>query len=226
MFYHLLYPLHTIHGLGFLNVFRYLTFRSAYAAITALLVSFLAGPHVIHWLRSRGSGRRSAPRDRSRTRARRARRRWAASSSSSPSCCRPSCGPISRTATCCWRCSPRCGSAPSASSTTTCTSSRACAPGFSVAASSSARAPLGARRRRSCCSPSRRSTCRATWTTVPFLKFNYVELRRVLPALRHGRHHGLVERGEPHRRARRARLGPRRVRGRDLRGAVLRVRAT
>src|SRR5258708_19938702 len=51
MFFHFLYPLHEIHGLGFLNVFRYLTFRSAYAAITALLVSFLAGPHVIHWLK-------------------------------------------------------------------------------------------------------------------------------------------------------------------------------
>jgi phospho-N-acetylmuramoyl-pentapeptide-transferase len=51
MFFHFLYPLHDIHGLGFLNVFRYLTFRSAYAAITALLVSFLVGPHLVHWLR-------------------------------------------------------------------------------------------------------------------------------------------------------------------------------
>ncbi len=50
MFFHFLYPLHEIDGLGFLNVFRYLTFRSAYAAITALLVSFLVGPHLIHWL--------------------------------------------------------------------------------------------------------------------------------------------------------------------------------
>ena len=39
MFYHFLYPLHDIEGLGFLNVFRYLTFRSAYAAITALQAS-------------------------------------------------------------------------------------------------------------------------------------------------------------------------------------------
>ena len=58
MFYQLLYPLHTIHGLGFLNVFRYLTFRSAYAAVTALLVSFLAGPHVIHWLKESRLGQK------------------------------------------------------------------------------------------------------------------------------------------------------------------------
>jgi phospho-N-acetylmuramoyl-pentapeptide-transferase len=51
VFYHFLYPLHDIDGLGFLNVFRYLTFRSAYAAVTALLFSYLVGPHLIHWLR-------------------------------------------------------------------------------------------------------------------------------------------------------------------------------
>lgn len=34
-----------------LNVFRYLTFRSAYALITALLIAFLFGPHIIQALR-------------------------------------------------------------------------------------------------------------------------------------------------------------------------------
>jgi phospho-N-acetylmuramoyl-pentapeptide-transferase len=58
MFYHLLYPLHEIDGLGFLNVFRYLTFRSAYAAITSLLVSFVVGPHLIHWLRESRLGQK------------------------------------------------------------------------------------------------------------------------------------------------------------------------
>jgi phospho-N-acetylmuramoyl-pentapeptide-transferase len=58
VFYHFLYPLHEIDGLGFLNVFRYLTFRSAYAAITALMVSFLVGPHLIHWLRESRLGQR------------------------------------------------------------------------------------------------------------------------------------------------------------------------
>jgi phospho-N-acetylmuramoyl-pentapeptide-transferase len=50
MLYHLLYPLHTTFS-GF-NVFKYLTFRSAGAVITALLVSFALGPGVIRWLRT------------------------------------------------------------------------------------------------------------------------------------------------------------------------------
>jgi phospho-N-acetylmuramoyl-pentapeptide-transferase len=33
-----------------LNVFKYLTFRSAYAAVTALLIAFLLGPRLIAWL--------------------------------------------------------------------------------------------------------------------------------------------------------------------------------
>ncbi|WP_439817451.1 phospho-N-acetylmuramoyl-pentapeptide-transferase [Zavarzinia sp. CC-PAN008] len=35
------------------NVFRYLTFRTGAAVLTALLVTFLAGPHVIAWLKRR-----------------------------------------------------------------------------------------------------------------------------------------------------------------------------
>ena len=38
MFFHFLYPLHEIEGLGFLNVFRYLTFRSAYCRSEAVLI--------------------------------------------------------------------------------------------------------------------------------------------------------------------------------------------
>src|SRR5512142_235046 len=34
-----------------MNVFRYITFRSAYAAITALVISFVVGPPLIAWLR-------------------------------------------------------------------------------------------------------------------------------------------------------------------------------
>jgi len=49
MLYHLLYPLHDAFA-GF-NVFRYITFRSAGAVLTALLVSFLLGPSMIAWLR-------------------------------------------------------------------------------------------------------------------------------------------------------------------------------
>src|SRR5439155_16611749 len=35
------------------NLFRYITFRSGGAAVTALLISFLLGPHLIAWLRSK-----------------------------------------------------------------------------------------------------------------------------------------------------------------------------
>ena len=51
MFYEWVYPLHHIEGLSALNVFRYITFRAAYAAITALLVCFVLGPPMIEWLR-------------------------------------------------------------------------------------------------------------------------------------------------------------------------------
>ncbi len=49
MLYHLLFPLHEYWSA--LNVFRYITFRAAYAAITALLISFLLGPWLIRRLR-------------------------------------------------------------------------------------------------------------------------------------------------------------------------------
>ncbi|MCG6535541.1 MAG: phospho-N-acetylmuramoyl-pentapeptide-transferase [Syntrophales bacterium LBB04] len=45
MLYHLLYPLHTAYS--FLNVFRYITFRTIYAAITALIICFVLGPWLI-----------------------------------------------------------------------------------------------------------------------------------------------------------------------------------
>ena len=49
MFLELLVPL-TKYFSAF-NVFRYLTFRSAYAAVTALLIAFLFGPRIIERLR-------------------------------------------------------------------------------------------------------------------------------------------------------------------------------
>ena len=48
MLYHLLYPLHDAAPV--LNVFRYITFRAAYAALTALALSLLLGPRVIRAL--------------------------------------------------------------------------------------------------------------------------------------------------------------------------------
>lgn len=45
MLYHLLYPLHAEYSV--LYVFRYITFRTIYATITALLISFILGPWLI-----------------------------------------------------------------------------------------------------------------------------------------------------------------------------------
>jgi phospho-N-acetylmuramoyl-pentapeptide-transferase len=49
MLFHLLYPLHSIIS-GF-NVFRYLTFRTAYAILTGLIICLILGPWVIRQLR-------------------------------------------------------------------------------------------------------------------------------------------------------------------------------
>ncbi len=54
MFYHLLYPLHVYFSA--FNVFRYLTFRSIGAAVTAFLILFLAGPIFIGWLQKKQIG--------------------------------------------------------------------------------------------------------------------------------------------------------------------------
>jgi phospho-N-acetylmuramoyl-pentapeptide-transferase len=49
MLYHLLYPLHA--NLNFLNVFRYITFRSIGAAVTAFLLVVILGPLFIRTMR-------------------------------------------------------------------------------------------------------------------------------------------------------------------------------
>ncbi|HEY1794608.1 MAG TPA: phospho-N-acetylmuramoyl-pentapeptide-transferase [Stellaceae bacterium] len=51
MLYPLLYPL--ADHVGAFNLFRYITFRSGGAVVTALLISFITGPHVIAWLKSK-----------------------------------------------------------------------------------------------------------------------------------------------------------------------------
>jgi len=54
MFYYLLFPLRdTISGF---NLFRYITFRAAWAAITALLISFVVGPYIIRKLKQHQIG--------------------------------------------------------------------------------------------------------------------------------------------------------------------------
>jgi phospho-N-acetylmuramoyl-pentapeptide-transferase len=54
LLYHLLYQLHTTYS-GF-NVFRYITFRAAMAALMSLLVSFLLGPSLIRSLTAKQIG--------------------------------------------------------------------------------------------------------------------------------------------------------------------------
>ena len=56
MLYHLLYPLKE-YFFAF-NVFRYITFRAAYATVTALLIAFIFGPKMIRWLRNLQIGQR------------------------------------------------------------------------------------------------------------------------------------------------------------------------
>lgn len=48
MLYHLLYPLHKTFSV--FNVFRYITFRTIYASLTAFLICFILGPWVIRKL--------------------------------------------------------------------------------------------------------------------------------------------------------------------------------
>jgi phospho-N-acetylmuramoyl-pentapeptide-transferase len=54
MLFHLLFPLHVKYG--FLNVFKYITFRTFGAAITAVLVCMLAGPAYIRLLQKKQIG--------------------------------------------------------------------------------------------------------------------------------------------------------------------------
>ncbi|MBI4524082.1 MAG: phospho-N-acetylmuramoyl-pentapeptide-transferase [Deltaproteobacteria bacterium] len=54
MLYHLLFPLHTTYSA--FNVFRYITFRAALAALTALLISFILGPFLIRSLAAKQIG--------------------------------------------------------------------------------------------------------------------------------------------------------------------------
>jgi phospho-N-acetylmuramoyl-pentapeptide-transferase len=50
MFYHLLHPLTDVAS--YFNLFRYITFRSAAATVTALIISLLLGPSIIRKLNS------------------------------------------------------------------------------------------------------------------------------------------------------------------------------
>jgi phospho-N-acetylmuramoyl-pentapeptide-transferase len=60
-----LYPL--VDRFSFMNIFRYITFRAAYAAITALLIAFILGPWVIRKLRALKAGGNSVRADTPKT---------------------------------------------------------------------------------------------------------------------------------------------------------------
>jgi phospho-N-acetylmuramoyl-pentapeptide-transferase len=61
MLYLLLFPLHQLFS--FLNIFRYITFRAAMAALTAFLISIILGPLVIRKLKSLKLGEKIAKND-------------------------------------------------------------------------------------------------------------------------------------------------------------------
>ncbi|MEE8423274.1 MAG: phospho-N-acetylmuramoyl-pentapeptide-transferase [Thermodesulfobacteriota bacterium] len=56
MLYHLLFPLKEYSA--FFNVFQYITFRTIYATVTALLLSFIFGPYLIRKLKSLDIGQK------------------------------------------------------------------------------------------------------------------------------------------------------------------------
>src|SRR3546814_9300199 len=99
MLYNLLVPL--ADSIPLFNLFRYLTFRSGGAVITALTIAFLIGPAVIEWLRSRqGEGqpiRSDGPEGHLLNKKGTPTMGACSSSSRSPS--RPCCGPTLPTAT-------------------------------------------------------------------------------------------------------------------------------
>ncbi|MDH4127491.1 MAG: phospho-N-acetylmuramoyl-pentapeptide-transferase [Spirochaetota bacterium] len=53
LFYKYLYPIFKDSDLSFLRLFQYITFRSAYAVITAVAISFIFGPYLIRYLKSK-----------------------------------------------------------------------------------------------------------------------------------------------------------------------------
>ncbi len=74
MLYHLLVPL-TKYVSG-LNLFRYITFRTAGATVTSILICLFIGPVIIKWLKKHQIGENIREEGPSAIRARRGRRRW------------------------------------------------------------------------------------------------------------------------------------------------------
>ena len=87
-----------------LNVFQYVTFRTAYATITALLISLVFGGRVIEALQRLNVGQQIREEGPQAHRPSAGRRRWAACSSSARCSSRRCCGRGSRASTSgsCW----------------------------------------------------------------------------------------------------------------------------
>ncbi|MDD5156411.1 MAG: phospho-N-acetylmuramoyl-pentapeptide-transferase [Candidatus Omnitrophica bacterium] len=64
MLYYLLYPLHEI--ISFFNIFRYITFRAAMAALTAFILSLILGPFIIRMLKKKKIGEKIRKEDSAR----------------------------------------------------------------------------------------------------------------------------------------------------------------
>ena len=76
--YEFLYPLNRFwEPLKVLNVFTYITFRTAYASLTALLISLLLGPWLITRLREFKSASRFERKVRKHIRKKRVHLQWA-----------------------------------------------------------------------------------------------------------------------------------------------------
>ena len=77
MLYWLLYEYIFRHfNVGPFRIFRYLTFRTAFASLTALFMALIIGPSVIRRLRDFRLANISAKKARARIRRKRARRPW------------------------------------------------------------------------------------------------------------------------------------------------------
>ena len=61
MFYYL--SLYYIQEFSFLNIFKYLTFRSGGALLTSLIISFLFAPIIINWLKKNQKNKKTVRED-------------------------------------------------------------------------------------------------------------------------------------------------------------------
>ena len=90
MLYLWLYPLHT--DIAIFNVFRYLSFRIIYAALTAFVIAFFLAPPMIKNCRNSDWGNVSGKRGRATTWPKKELPPWGAFSLFLPCCCPRCCG--------------------------------------------------------------------------------------------------------------------------------------